>query len=164
MNRAAALGLAAGAVAVLAVVPGGPAAIGAAILGVFLLAGGRYRVDRGWVRLGGLVLFLALILAGMNRTPDGLVLLATVAAAVAWDATDNAVASRRQLGRAADTGRAQLVHLGATVVAGGSVAALALLTATVARGRLPAITGIVLVGGAVLLTLGLVPFARNATS
>lgn len=164
MNRAIALGLAAGVVAVLAVVPGGPAAIATAMLGVLLLAGGRYRVDRGWVRLGGLVLFVAIVLAGLRATPDGLVLLATVAAAVAWDASDNAVAYRRQLGGAAVTGRSQLVHLGATTVAGGSVAALALLTATVARGQLPAITGIVFVGGVVLLTLGLVPFARDAAS
>lgn len=162
MTLAGALGLAMGAIALLAVVPGGSAAIGAASVGVVLLAAGRYRMDRAWVRLGGVLLFVAVLIAGVRRSPDALVLLATVAAVVAWDATDTAVALRRQLGRGVTTSRAELVHLGATVVAGGSVAAVAMLAASLARGRLPALAGVVLVGGAILLTLGLVPFARDA--
>lgn len=156
-----ALGLAAAVVAVLAVVPGGLLPAGIAVLGLCWLALGRYRHRRRHVTQGAVLLFVGVVLAGLARVPDWLVLVGTFGTVVAWDATENTLAVRRQLGPAATTTRSELVHVGATTLAAAAIVSITLVTAVVARGRLPGITGIVLVGGAILLIIGVVPFARG---
>lgn len=152
------VGLGAGGLATLAVLPAGlPVGLLAAV-GLLVLAVGRAQGREPRVTLGALLLVAAIVLAGLFRLPDALVLFATLATVVAWDATENAVALEDQLGESAATTRAELAHVGATVVAVGAIGTLALLTSVVARGRLPALAGIILVAGAVVLVLGLAPF------
>lgn len=110
------------AVAALSVVPVAAAVAGSGLLA--LLAGGR----RGSGRLvaAGLVGVAAgLLVAGALGAPAELLVVATVAGFLAWDATENAVSVGRQLGAAAATSRAELAHVGATLLvatAGGGVA------------------------------------------
>lgn len=153
-----AIGLGAGGLATATVLPAGllPALLVAIGLLVLVLGGRAARIRR--VTAGGVLMIAGVILAGLLGLADVLVLVATIATVIAWDATENAVTLQHQLGRAAATRRAELAHAGATAAAGGAIGALALVTAILARGRLPALAGIVLVVGAILLGLGLAPF------
>lgn len=157
----AAVGGAAGLLVPLAVAPVGPEYVALALAGLLALALGTYR-DRGRdVTVGALVLFAAVLLAAIDGLAAVLVVLATLGAILAWDATEHARSLRRQLGPHAGVDRAALVHVAGTVLAGGTVAALALGTLVVARGRLPAVAGVFLVLGAILLAAALIPVGRQ---
>lgn len=159
MSRVAtAVGLGGGGLAILAVLPAGPWPALIAAIGLVVLSLGRMGTRRQRVTAGGVVMIAGVVLAALLGLADALVLVATLATVIAWDATENAVTLRGQLGRSADTRRAELAHLGATTAAGGAIGVLVLVTTILARGRLPALAAIVLVGGAIVLGLGLAPF------
>ncbi|MFB6192054.1 MAG: hypothetical protein ABEI11_01895 [Haloarculaceae archaeon] len=110
------------AVAALSVLPAAAAIAAAGLLALF--AGGRGGDDR--LVAGGLVGVAAgLLVAGALGAPAELLVVATVAGFLAWDAAENAVSVGAQLGAAASTARAELAHVGATVLVatgGGGVA------------------------------------------
>lgn len=131
-----------GLVAVTAQAAGGPAV---AVGGVGLLAlvlGLRMGSMRA-VSLGAVGLFAGVLVAGAVGVPAELLLVSVAASVVAWDVAAQAISIGEQVGRAADTARAELVHAaGSALVAtaavgaayvvfrvlpGGSVLALALL-------------------------------------
>lgn len=154
------IGLGAGAVVTLALLPAGLEPVLVGVVGLALLALG-YRAKRGFrVTLGSVVLLGAVVYAAVLGLPNGPVIVGTLGVVVAWDATENAVGFHHQLRAAAETTRAELAHVGATVTAGGAIGGLALLTAAVARGRLPALAAIVIVAAAILLLVALAPFGE----
>ena len=104
------------------------------MLGVLVLAFGVVPVagtgSRALVKLGTATVFAAVVVSGVFQSVSvSTLLLAGVAAVVAWDAGENAINVGEQLGRAADTSRVELLHVGASAAVG----ALAVLSGTLVR-------------------------------
>jgi hypothetical protein len=112
-----------GLVAVVTQAAGGPAvAVGG--VGLLSLVGGlRLGVERA-VSLGAVGLFAGVLVAGAVGAPAELLLVSAAASVVAWDVASQSVSLGEQVGRAADTARAELVHAaGSALVATAAVAA-----------------------------------------
>jgi len=145
----------AGLVGLVAVVPqavGGPAvAVGGPGL-IALVAGLRRGVDR-LVSLGVLGLLLGVLIAGAVGVPAELLLVSVAASAVAWDVAAQAVSLGEQVGRGADTARAELVHAaGSAIVATVAVAAAYLVFQAVTGGPVLALA-LLLLGGILLASV-----------
>lgn len=151
---ALAAGAALGATAALALagVPTGAAAgaVGAAVLLFSAGAGVRRGVD--W---GALVLFGAVVFAGVGGARPAPLLAAMVGTVVAWDAADTAVSLGEQLGAEARTRRAALTHVGISTLVGTGGAAVGYGVFRLAGGGRPASALVVLLAGAVLITWAL---------
>ena len=138
-----------GFVAVSAQAVGGPAVIVGGVGLVALVAGLRRGVRR-LVSLGVFGLLLGVLVAGAVGVPTELLLVSAAASAVAWDVADQAVSLGRQVGRGADTSRAELVHAaGSALVATLAVTAAYLVFTAVTGG--PVVALALLLIGAVLL-------------
>lgn len=87
-------------------------AFGLAVLALGVGYGYRWLVD-----LGGLALLLGTVLVGATGV-EYVALLAAVGTVLAWDLGNNAIGIGEQLGREADTERAELLHAGATLAVG----------------------------------------------
>lgn len=140
------------AVAAAALVPSGvPAAVAGTGIPLFALAS-RYR----WgllSHLGGLAIVFGIAIAGVGPLPLGLVLVATVASVVAWDASTTAIALDAQVSPAATTHRAEAVHTGATLVVGTLLGGIVFLLSLVGSDTVPAVVAVFAIGGAVALLL-----------
>lgn len=139
----------------LALAVSGPALLVSA-LGVVVLGIGLYRGSQAVVTLGAAGLFCGVLIAGLAGASPEVVLVATAATVVSWDAAGFAIDLGEELGRAAETTRAELVHVGvsalvATVAAAGGVFVYRL------TGGGPALAPIVLFGGTVVLVIALRP-------
>ena len=104
------------------------------MLGVLLLSVGVFPVSgagsRGLVKLGSAVVFAAVVASGVfQAVAASTLLLAGVAAVVAWDAGENAINVGEHLGRKAATSRVELLHVGASAAVG----ALAVLGGNLVR-------------------------------
>lgn len=138
-----------GLAAVAAQVPAGPAVVVGAT-GLVALVVGLERGLRRLVSLGVLGLVLGVLAAGAVGLPSELLLVSAAGSAVAWDVADHAVSLGAQVGRDADTARAELVHAaGSALVASVAVAAAYLVFRSVAGG--PVLALVLLLVGAVLL-------------
>jgi len=131
----------------LAFVPAG-LAVGLLLLGV---SSGRRRV----VTLGVVVLFGALILAGIDRVQPPVLLLAGVGLVLAHDGGQYAVTLGHQLGGDADTARAEVVHVGATATVASATAGLGALTFRVGTDGQPSTALVTLLFATVLLVWAL---------
>jgi hypothetical protein len=128
---------------------GGPAALVGGV-GLVALVGGLSRGVDALVSLGVLGLVLGVLVAGAAGAPAELLLVSAAASAVAWDVADQAVSLGEQVGRRADTARAEFVHAaGSALVATVAVAAAYLVFRTVAGGPVLALALLLL--GAILL-------------
>jgi len=138
-----------GFVAVVAQAAGGPAvAVGG--VGLAALVAGLRRGVRRLVSLGVLGLLLGVLIAGAVGVPAELLLVSAAASAVAWDVATQAVSLGEQVGRGADTARAELVHAaGSALVATVAVAAAYLVFQVVTGGPVLALALLLL--GAILL-------------
>jgi hypothetical protein len=151
----ASLSVFAGMVAVVALALGSPTALAVAVpgllvVGLALLVGSRRALGGGETLLVG-----AVLLAGVQGAPAESLLVATLATLLSWDVGDNAVEVGEQLGRGADTRRAELVHAAASTavgVVGAGVAYGAYLGAT---GGQPVTALVFLLIGAVALVSAL---------
>ena len=142
--------------AVAALVPAGhPALLAALAAAPFALA--RRHPRALLAHLGGLVLLVAVVLAAVGPTAEGLVLLATVAAVVAWDAATTAASLEAQLSPTATTVRAEAVHTGATLLVGTLLAGAVYLVSLIPVGTVPAAVAVLVVAGAVVLLVVLEP-------
>jgi hypothetical protein len=138
-----------GLVAVAAQAVGGPSALVGGV-GLLALVGGLRLGARRLVSLGILGLLLGVLVAGAVGVPTELLLVSAAAGAVAWDVADQAVSLGEQVGRGADTERAELVHAaGSGLVATAAVAAAYLVFRAVTGGPVLALALLLL--GAVLL-------------
>lgn len=96
-----------------------PAIAGLAVLGVGLVRGSRRAVTAG-----GTLLFGGVLVAGaLGASPEPLV-VGTLGAVMAWDVGENGISVGAQLGRAADTRRAELVHATASLFVGAVTASV----------------------------------------
>lgn len=138
-----------GLVAVVTQAAGGPAV---AVGGVGLLAlvlGLRLGAVRA-VSIGAVGLFAGVLIAGAVGVPAEVLLVSAAASVVAWDVAAQAVSLGEQVGRAADTARAELVHAaGSALVATAAVAAAYVVFRVLPGGSMLALA--LLLFGAVLL-------------
>lgn len=111
---------------------GALAGVGIAVVAPAVIVGRRWAVN-----LGALFLLGGVALGGAGDAPEPWVLTAAVAAVVAWDAGQNAIGLGEQLGREADTARAELAHTGATVAIGATTGGVAYVLYLVAGGQQP---------------------------
>lgn len=102
-----------------AVVGALPATAGLVVLGVGLL-----RASRSALTAGAGLLFAGVLLAGASGAAPEPLLVGTIGAVLAWDVGENGIGIGAQLGRAADTRRAELVHAASSLVVGAVTAGL----------------------------------------
>lgn len=127
-------------------------ALAVGVAGVALVGVGVGRGTRWAVTFGAAMLFAGVLVAGVFGTPAMVLLLATVATVLAWDAGGTAIDVGKQLGREADTIRVQLVHIGSTALVGGLTAGIGYgIYLTVATGQ-PLTALVLLLVAALLLT------------
>lgn len=120
-------------------------------LGFLLLVVGLVRGTGGAISAGAFCLFGGPILAGSQGAPVLPVLAGVAFAVLAWDAGGNAISVGRQLGRDADTVRAEAVHLAASAVVGAVVAGVGFGLYRTATGGQPVAALVLLALAAVLL-------------
>lgn len=151
------LGCLVGVVAFLGRAAGPSAAIQSlpAMLGVSVLAAALVPVrgsgSRTLVKLGVGLVFCSVLLAGFFQSVTPHVLLgATAASVVAWDAGEHAIGLGEQLGRSATTWRLELVHVGATGLVAVAAVGGVYATRTVATGT-PSFAGFTATTVALLL-------------
>jgi hypothetical protein len=132
-----------------------PTATLVTLFGSFVLAAG-VELDRVTVRDLGVVVMMGGPVAGglVSQTASPL-LLAAVAIVVARDAADNAVDLGAQLGARTRTRRAEAVHAAGTMLVGIGAALVGYIAFQVAGGGKPVTAVVVLLVGAVVLTLAL---------
>lgn len=115
--------------------------------GLAVLVAGLVPVRAEWERrlvtAGAALLLLGVVTSGVVRGASHYQLLvAGVATVLVWDLGENATPLGGQVGRRARTRRAELVHAGATLVAGAAIVVLALAVAALdVQGR--SLTGFV---------------------
>lgn len=101
------------------------------LVGLALLTLGLLPVRSGWERwlvsVGTGLVFVAVVTSGVVRgTSLAWLLVAGIGTVVSWDAAEQSISLGRQLGRQAETYRAELGHLAGTAIVGGGVFVLAL--------------------------------------
>ncbi|WP_121821959.1 DUF7519 family protein [Halostella salina] len=109
----------------------------------------------GWRRaaaLTGVLLFLAAMVAGFLSAPDAVVVVIAGGAVVAWDLLDNAIGLGEQVGREADTSRAELAHAAGSVGVGVVVTVVSYGLYRVSGGGQPLSALVLLLLGVVALT------------
>lgn len=154
-RRSVATAGAAGSFAVVASVPGGPAATAIAFAGVLAVLAGvwtaRYRVVDG----GGLVAFGGVVVAALSGAGAVPVVFGSVAAVVAWDSATNSVTLAEQVGRGADTARVETLHALFSAAVGVAGGGLAFVLFRVGPTRQPVTTLFVLLLAAAVLVVAL---------
>ena len=125
-------------------------AAGLVVLGLGLLVASRRAVT-----VGGGLLFAGVLFAGASGASAEPLLLGTVGAVVAWDVGDNAISVGQQLGRAARTRNAELVHAAASLAVGGVTAAVGYAVYLAAAAGQPLTALVFLLLGAVVLVSAL---------
>lgn len=120
-------------------------------LGAVILCAGLLRGVVGAVTTGAFGLFIAAILAGVQRAPVLPVLTSITLAVVAWDIGGNAISIGEQLGRDAETTRIEIVHSVASLTVGVVTAGIGYAIYWFGTGGQPVAAVVFLVLGAVLL-------------
>ncbi|WP_135820228.1 DUF7519 family protein [Halostella litorea] len=127
----------------------------AAPFGALAMVAAAGTTFRGWRRaatLTGVFLFLGAMVSGVLGAPTVVVVAGVGGSVVAWDLLDNAVSLGEQLGREADTSRAELVHAAGSVSVGAVVSLCSYGLYQVAGGGRPLAALVFLLLGAVALT------------
>ncbi|AQL41483.1 hypothetical protein BV210_01580 [Halorientalis sp. IM1011] len=128
-----------------------PGLYGLTVLGLGLLP-----VRRGWetrfATLGVTLVLVSVLFSGITRDAGVVGILAATAAGVAaWDAARHAITLGEQVGRAAATPRAELVHVAATGVVGLGTVAVAVAVWRLQVTDLPLVGLVFLLGAGVAL-------------
>jgi len=150
-----ALSLSLAGVATLALVAGSPTGVIAGVLGTALLAPGLLRGQRRLVDLAAAVLVVGVAVVGVEGASPVPLVVAAGASVAAWDVGENAISVGEQLGRAADTRRAELVHAGGTVALAGGVTVVGVAGFRLTTTTQPVTTVAVLVIAVLALTAAL---------
>lgn len=138
-------------------VAGGGALLGgsvAALAGVPVAILGVYRTSRPVLAVGVALLFVGVMLAGLQDGAPAAVLVAMVGTVLAWDVGENAISMAGQL-RTGASGRAEIVHAGAVGAVTLTVAFAGYSVFLLASGGQPGIALSLLVFGTVLVVLSL---------
>lgn len=121
-------------------------------VGVLLLGVGVVRSARRLVTLGAGAMLLGAILAGYAWVPPWAVLVSVAATVVAWDVAENAIGLGEQVGRQAETTRAELAHAGGSTAVAVATAVGAYGVFRVVSGGQPATALVLTVAALVVLT------------
>lgn len=124
-------------------------------LGTVLLLVGVTTARQDAVTLGAATLFGAVLAAGVQGAPVGVLLFGAVTAVVAWDSAGTAIDLGAQLGRSAPTLRLELVHTGGTILVGGLAAAVGWSIFQVSLGTRPLAGPVLLLVAALCLAVAL---------
>jgi hypothetical protein len=130
-------------------------AAGPSALGVLLVVLGLSRASRRLVTLGGVALFVGVLVAGVRGGGPELLLVAALGTVLAWDVGEHAIGIGEQLGRDADSSRAVLVHAATTLLVGAFGAAVCYAAFLVVGGGQPVSALVFLLLGAVALVAAL---------
>jgi hypothetical protein len=147
----ASLALLAGLFGVLGTGLGVLAAAAPGLAGLLVLGAGLYRGSRRLVSAGAVVLLLGVLLAGIGGGPPAGLVVGTLGALLAWDYGENAITLGEQLGREADTRRAELVHAAAALGVGAVGSGVVYGVYLAASGGRPVTALVFLLIGVVLL-------------
>lgn len=132
-----------------------PPAVLAGVSGAGVLGAGlRYGSDAG-VTAGAALLFVGVLVAGVFGAAPELLLVAASGTVVSWDVAENAVGVAQQLGREADTARAELVHAAGSAAVAALGSGVAYLAFTQVGGGHAESALVFLLLGAVLLAAAL---------
>ncbi|MCU4719104.1 DUF7519 family protein [Halapricum hydrolyticum] len=126
----------------------------AALAGVPVAILGVYRTSRPVLAVGVALLFVGVMLAGLQDGAPVAVLVAMVGTVLAWDVGENAISMAGQL-RTGASGRAEVVHAGAVSAVTLTVAIAGYSVFLLASGGQPGIALSLLVFGTVLVVLSL---------
>ncbi|WP_435335150.1 DUF7519 family protein [Haloarchaeobius sp. TZWWS8] len=132
-------------------------ALGAAV-GMAALAVGVVLGSQRLVHLGAAGLFGGLVFAGATGggpAAELLLLVGTTASVLAWDVGQNAISIGQQLGREAETTRAELAHVAGSTVVGALTAGVAYGVYVVSTGGKPLPALALLLVAVVILTTAL---------
>lgn len=112
--------------------------------------------ERWFVTAGTGTILLGVFVSGILYDASVLALLAgTAATVVAWDCGEQAINLGEQIGRAATTWRAEVVHEGGAVVVGGLAVGLAVFVEGLGVSGLPIASLSILIGAGVVLSVAL---------
>lgn len=131
------LAVATAAVAALLAALGGGIGAALGLVGLVLLAGGLYDGRQSVSDLGALALLFGIVAAGMAGAAPTVALLAAVAVVLAWDFATTAHTMGEELGREADTRRAEAMHAAGSTGVGVLVVGGTVLVRGVASGGQP---------------------------
>ncbi|MFC6904017.1 DUF7519 family protein [Halalkalicoccus tibetensis] len=120
-------------------------------IGFLTLSVGLVRGTDRPVTLGAAGLASGTLAAGVEGAPAPVVLVSVVAAIVAWDVAGNALGVGRQLGREAETRRAEAVHAAASAAVGLATAGAGYGLYRAGTGEQPVAALVFLLVAAVLL-------------
>jgi hypothetical protein len=131
------------------------------LVGTALLLAGSRRTWRTGTNVGGLTVLGGVVYAGTLGLPPQALVVATIGALLAWDGGVTTVGLAEQLDEDAASGRAELVHTGATLVAAAGVGAVLVLTFAVGDGLVAPAAVVPVAAGVILLAAGLSPRTPN---
>ena len=143
------LAVAAGGFAVAVV--GSPTATAVGVVGVGVLGLGVFRGRRGAVTIGAFLLYLGVLIAGLQAAAPEELLLAGIGTVIAWDVGEQSINVGEQLGRAAPTARGELVHAAGSTIVGVLTVSVAYLVFSLASGGQPLTALVILLAAAIAL-------------
>lgn len=152
---ATAIAVVAGGLAVLFTAPGGTTAMGFSALGIPVLGLGAFRGQRRYVSIGGLVIASGTLVGGLFGAPVVSVVVAMAATYVAWDVGEHGVGLGEQVGHRARSRNAVVSHAAASTAVAAVTSIVATVLYTVGPSGRPFGALLLLLVGAVLLTLTL---------
>lgn len=121
------------------------------LFGLLLLVGGTARERGSLVTIGAGSFVIAILVAGLGGTNPVLLLIATAATVLAWDAGIQAIDLGAMLGRDAQTTRPLVVHSAASTAIAAIVAGLGYAIYHVVSGGQPVTALVLLLFGALVL-------------
>lgn len=145
-----------GLLAVFVLTPAGFGTAGVAAVGLGLLVAGTRHRHRTQVHAGGILVFVAILVAGIRAHDPGLLLAATIGTIAAWDVAFYTVEVTTQLDTDVAIDRSLSIHAGATLAVTALVGVV-VYGAFLFGGWLPPFALLFLVVGAALVVIGLVP-------
>ncbi|WP_233203992.1 DUF7519 family protein [Halegenticoccus soli] len=152
-----ALALLAGTVGLAATAFGSAAALAPGTLGIAAVAVGVIRGSRRALLVGSGALFGGVLLAGASGAGPEPLFVGTLGAVLAWDVGENGIGIGEQLGRAAETARAELVHAAAGLLVGAFATVVGYGAYVAAAGGQPIAALVFLLFGVVALVSALRP-------
>ena len=134
---------------------GVPLALPLGIINAGVVGLGIYRRSRTLITVGGLGMLTGIVLMGVLGTEPVAVLSGTIAVALMWDASQNALTVGRRLGKEAKTRRVEVVHIAATGVLTALVAGCGYIVALVPSGTNSPVALMVLLIAVIVLMVAL---------
>ncbi|MXV62768.1 hypothetical protein GS429_11960 [Natronorubrum sp. JWXQ-INN-674] len=141
--------------AVLAIGAGADSALAFGLLGAVCLAAGVVRGLPTALDVGAVVLFIGVVVGGLEQTAVEPTVIGTIATVIAWDLGHSAVDLGEQLGRESRTARLEAVQIVSSLLVGLLSGTVGYAVYVVAGGGQPVAAAVLLLLAAVLITIGL---------